>query len=133
MIVEYKKGQVLKLSNDFNVKDFHCHCSHPSCTFTYVDTDLVDYLQKKRDEIGMPIYLDCGFRCTLHNKEVGGKIGSQHLTGKAADITLGFVSDIVEMADKFDDSPGLGKYPTKKFLHVDQAYGPGGKKRRWIG
>lgn len=128
MIIEYKKGDRDKLSKDFNLSEFHCHCIYPDCEVTYVDSSLVTYLQRKRDELGLPLSLDCAFRCTRHNKDVGGKPGSIHLQGKAADITING-GDINSIADKFDDADGLGRYPTRHFIHVDVR----GYKARWVG
>lgn len=47
---------------------------------------LAENLQKIRDRIGMPITITSGYRSPRHNRNVGGKIRSMHLTGNAADI-----------------------------------------------
>ena len=52
------------LSNNFNLSEFHCKCKYESCTYTYLDTDLIDYLQSKRDLVGLPFTINSGFRCT---------------------------------------------------------------------
>lgn len=46
-------------------------------------------LQPIRDKLGEPIKITSGFRCKVLNDKVGGVKTSQHLTGDAADITLG--------------------------------------------
>lgn len=124
MIKEYSKNDNSKLSENFSLSEFHCHCSR--CKFTYLDSDLVDYLQEKRTYLNRSIHLNCGYRCSDHNKEVGGKSGSMHLVGKAADIVVPDMS-IDEMADVFSDANGLGIYKT--FIHVDVR----GYKSRWRG
>ena len=49
---------------------------------------LIDHiLQPARDRLGMPIYINSGYRSKALNKAVGGSAYSQHLTGEAADIT----------------------------------------------
>lgn len=128
MIKEYKKGVDEKLSEHFSSTEFDCHCSYPECKITYIDTDLVDYLEKKRAQFNEVIKLSNGFRCVRHNKEVGGKVGSFHIIGKAADIV--FVSrDITAAAYLFEDANGLGVYKNKHFIHVDVR----GYKAQWVG
>lgn len=45
-------------------------------------------LQPLRSELGIPIRVNSGYRCTLVNKLVGGSATSQHCLGEAADIEL---------------------------------------------
>lgn len=126
MIHEYQKGVKTEITENFDSTEFDCHCTYPDCQITYVDFDLVNWLQKKRDEWGKTILIDSGFRCTRHNRNVGGKKGSYHLIGKAADIkVLGMLPE--EVADACEDFHGLGRYPT--FTHVDVR----GYKSRWRG
>lgn len=49
-------------------------------------------LQRMRNELERPIKVTSGFRSQRLNKEVGGAIGSRHLRGMAADITIPGVS-----------------------------------------
>lgn len=42
-----------------------------------------------RSLYGKPIYVNSGFRCPTLNNVVGGARNSQHMEGKAADITAG--------------------------------------------
>lgn len=46
-------------------------------------------LQPLRDHVKQPIRVNSGFRSAEVNRVVGGVKNSQHLTGMAADITLG--------------------------------------------
>lgn len=126
MINEYKKGDQKKLSTNFSLSEMHCRCHYISCSVTYVDSTLIDYLEKKRGEIGKPIIINDAFRCARHNADVGGKPGSYHLIGKAADISVPG-EDMVKLADKFEDADGLGRYPGRHFLHCDVR----GYKSRW--
>ena len=51
---------------------------------------LVDnVLQPLRDMYGRPIVVNSGYRCPQLNKAIGGSKTSQHMLGKAADITAG--------------------------------------------
>jgi hypothetical protein len=47
---------------------------------------LVEKLERLRSFVRGPIVIRSGVRCTAHNKAVGGKPDSAHLTGEAADI-----------------------------------------------
>ena len=46
-------------------------------------------LDPLREAYGQPITVNSGYRCPALNKAVGGVKSSQHLTGEAADITVG--------------------------------------------
>jgi len=126
MIRQYIKGADIKLSPHFHLKEFDCHCTRKECTITYVDDELIHYLEKKRSIWHEPITVVSGFRCTDHNREVGGKPGSYHLTGKAADIRVLGVKP-GEVADACEDAGGLGRY--SNFTHCDLR----GYRARWWG
>lgn len=46
-------------------------------------------LDPAREMWGRPIRVTSGYRCTALNAAVGGSRNSQHITGRAADITVG--------------------------------------------
>ena len=53
-------------------------------------TKLIDnVLEPLRTAYRKPIYVNSGYRCEELNRLVGGAKNSQHMTGKAADITAG--------------------------------------------
>lgn len=127
MVKKYQKGTPEKLSSHFSTKEFDCHCQYPECTETLVDTDLVEALEILRSVTG-PITLDDGYRCSRHNREVGGKPGSYHMLGKAADIKTPFspstTANLAESVAAFLNG-GIGRYKT--FTHLDVR----GHKSRW--
>ena len=45
-------------------------------------------LEPVRQQLGLPIKVNSGYRCPLLNQMVGGVSTSQHLKGEAADITI---------------------------------------------
>jgi zinc D-Ala-D-Ala carboxypeptidase len=47
----------------------------------------INVLQPARDEFGKQIIVNSGFRCRELNTKIDGAVKSQHLEGKAADIT----------------------------------------------
>ena len=53
-------------------------------------TLLIDnVLDKIREAFGKPIKVNSGYRCEKLNQSIGGSKTSQHMQGKAADITIG--------------------------------------------
>jgi hypothetical protein len=118
----FTKGSKTRLSTNFNSTEFDCHGSG-CCTKTTIDTDLVEYLQKIREHFGKPITISSGYRCSTHNKNVGGSTGSRHAKGMAADIVVKDVAP-AEVA-KYCESIGIlgiGLYSTASdgyFVHID--------------
>jgi uncharacterized protein YcbK (DUF882 family) len=49
--------------------------------------ELAENLQKVRDFLAEPLHINSGYRSPSHNRAIGGVSSSQHLLGKAADIT----------------------------------------------
>ena len=47
---------------------------------------VLEMLEEARKRFGQPIHINSGFRSIKHNKKVGGKKSSSHLTGWAVDI-----------------------------------------------
>ena len=56
-------------------------------------------LDPVRSFYGKPIYVNSGFRCESLNRVIGGAKNSQHLEGKAADITTGNPKDNKKLWD----------------------------------
>jgi uncharacterized protein YcbK (DUF882 family) len=114
------------LSRDFSTREFTCHCGCGLAQMSYL---LIDALQELRDALGCPIYISSGYRCSAHNRRVGGSRNSQHMLGKAADIKvarypLPFIYTEVEKVALFKRG-GVGLY--QEFLHLDVR----GKRVRW--
>ena len=118
MIKEFKKGSKVKLSKSFSSGEFDCHCFYPECVSTLIDDYLILRLQKERDILKTPIVIDSGYRCQRHNREVGGKKGSYHLIGKAADIHVKGLT-VKQMLDIFEGFDGVGWYKGRHFIHCD--------------
>ena len=77
-----------------NVADLKGINNHPN-TFHKMNMEkLIDnVLDPLRARYGKPIYVNSGFRCATLNAAIGGAINSQHMYGKAADITAGNKSE----------------------------------------
>lgn len=114
----------MKLSKHFSKRELACPC----CGLYIPNTGLLMALEYVRHNIGQ-VTVTSSTRCEKHNKEVGGKVGSKHLKGEAADIQVkyGKPSSIHAFLDKSHLSGliGLGSYET--FTHIDVR----GSKARW--
>ena len=123
----YAKDGTKFLSKNFRVREFRCQDDTDPI---FIDSDLVDVLQKVRDHFGKAVTINSAFRTASHNKKVGGATYSQHLYGKAADIKVSGVaaSVVADFAETLMPSTGgIGRYST--FTHVDVRK----VKSRWNG
>tara|TARA_R110000822_G_scaffold207846_1_gene343813 strand:- start:1315 stop:1710 length:396 start_codon:yes stop_codon:yes gene_type:complete len=118
----------MKLTNNFSKSEFECNsgCEMPLDVLDNIKL-LAIQLQLIRDYLCKPIRINSAYRCESHNTAVGGSTRSQHLLGKAADITIDtFTPDEVsyiiedmlrnEILDNFYFG-GIGRYNT--FTHLD--------------
>ena len=123
----YAKDGTKFLSANFRVREFRCKDDTDPI---FIDSDLVDVLQKVRDHFGKAVTITSAFRTASHNKKVGGATYSQHLYGKAADIKVSCVapSKVAEYVETLmPNTGGIGRYST--FTHVDVR----ATKSRWNG
>lgn len=121
-MAEYKKGEAVKLSEDFNTIEFDCKGSG-CCSKTIISSKLVIYLQQIRDHFNAPITINSAYRCATHNANVGGAKGSKHTQGMAADISVKGVkpAEVAKYAESIGIL-GIGLYETAKdgyFVHID--------------
>ncbi len=93
---------------------------------------LANQLQRLRDELNRPVKVHSGYRSPEHNKKVGGVDDSEHLKGRAGDISVEGVSPkkVYETIEKLISSGdmlqgGLGLYDG--FVHYDFR----GNRARW--
>lgn len=70
---------------DFYDYEFDCKCG---CGLNNMDPVFLWKLQQARTEAQVSFTITSGCRCEKHNKAVGGKSSSEHLTGQAADILV---------------------------------------------
>lgn len=114
------------LSPHFTEWEFCCHhCGELPAEG--IDTDLLVVLEDVRTHFGgKPVTVNSGYRCPDHNASVGGVEDSQHVEGKAADITVADTSptEVHAYLDSRHEG-GLGLYST--FVHIDVR----GYRARW--
>ncbi len=123
------------MTKNFKIKEFECKggCDMPLEVYENI-IKLASQLQFLRDYTGRPITINSAYRCPEHNAKVGGSKTSQHLLGKAADITIqslkpievyALIEDLIDMGHMLQG--GLGLYDT--FVHYDIRK----TKARWNG
>lgn len=107
----------MQISKHFKRSEFGCGCS---CGYNTVDAELITILEDVRRHFKKPVRINSGCRCGQHNWAVGGSKSSQHLLGRAADITVKDVPPIVVynyLSKKYPDDYGMGSY--EDFTHID--------------
>jgi len=124
-----------KLTENFSLEEFNCKDGNevPEHLIPNIK-ELAKNLQILRDELKCAIHINSGFRTPEYNLKIGGVKSSQHLLGKAADITARNYSP-EEVANKIEglisegkmQDGGLGRY--KGFTHYDVR----GNHARWEG
>lgn len=123
----YKKGKAIRLTKHFKTTEFDCK-GKGCCNTTIINAQLVTLLEKLRNHFNKPVYINSGYRCTKHNKAVGGASNSQHTHGKAVDIVVKGVNveSVAAYAEKIGFK-GIGRYSS--FTHVDTR----NKRAHWRG
>lgn len=115
----------MKLTKNFNKSEFDSKdgSEMPEDVLENV-VKLANQLQYVRDYLNKPIKVNSGYRSAEHNKSIGGAKNSQHILGKAADITVKgiptttlyfLIEDIISKGEILQG--GLGLYNT--FVHYD--------------
>lgn len=106
-----------QLSPHFNEDEFLCR--HCGAGVGKIDPRLISLLEEVRRAFGRPIRIASGYRCIVHNSDVGGAPQSAHLTGEAADIFCVFAGDRFQILDALFNigahRVGIGA----SFIHVD--------------
>ena len=101
----------------FDEDEFLCPCCGrlPS---SGINPRLLEVLDKVREAIGQPLIVSSGYRCPIHNDDVGGVINSQHCIGNAADVYAEGVTPL-KLAALAEDAgaDGIGIYDD--FCHID--------------
>lgn len=73
-------------TKNFNFDEFACH-NCPCGGENKIKNALIRLVQKIRDEVGKPVYIESGYRCKLKNSRLSNAVpNSGHLTGEAADV-----------------------------------------------
>lgn len=117
----WKKGDEIKLSDSFGSTEFSCQCTHSDCVDQKVSKELIEKLQKVRDDLGEALMITSGFRCHKHQLDLSSygfetaKSISQHELGNAADIKASSFDKLIKLIENEFQAIGY----SKRFLHVD--------------
>ena len=84
-VKEYKFNSKEQLSAHFNISEFKCKCG--GTHNIKIDTDLILMLEKLFSKLNCSkIIVNSGYRCSTHDRNVGGNGYGQHTKGTAADV-----------------------------------------------
>lgn len=111
------------LTKNFFRREYACQGTHCCGHSAPISIILVKKIQKLRQLLDVPLIIVSGFRCIIHNTEIGGVEDSEHTKGNAADILI-TTDDMYQVAKTLNIFGGIGRYDT--FIHLDI-----GKKRDW--
>ena len=119
----------MRLSEHFDSSEFACHCG---CSWgnrgADIDPRLIKILEEIRHRLGdIPLEINSGVRCPVHNMNVGGVPDSQHVKCTAADVACPMGIDSITLAYLAEDcgADGIGVY--SDFVHIDTR----GWEARW--
>lgn len=96
----------------------------------------MDALQLLRNTLRKPLIINSAYRSPEYNKQVGGAKNSQHMRGKAFDISMVnhdvelFMEIVENLIDPETNKPyfnGIGYYEKYNMVHIDTR----DKKARW--
>jgi subtilisin family serine protease len=88
--------------------------------YARISPELVERLQELRERLGAPITITSGYRYPALNDDVDGANSSQHMAGRAADISSGAATplELARLAlEVFDCEMGIGL--GRNIIHVD--------------
>lgn len=83
------RGVDVQLSKNLWAHEIHCQ-GNGCCRESVISKQMVEMFQLIRDDYGDSIEIaqagGSGYRCSIHNSEVGGAYASLHMTGNALDL-----------------------------------------------
>ena len=109
-------------TKNFKVSEFACkHCGENK-----IDQRVINMAQEIRDFLGVPVRVNSGYRCEVHNTKVGGVKGSKHTKGLACDLSCSkggkalfdAVHSLREQGRLIDLNYCI-YYKAKNFIHID--------------
>jgi|TARA_Y100000310_G_scaffold343106_2_gene449224 uncharacterized protein YcbK (DUF882 family) len=117
---------------NFTMTEFACPC----CDSNMQMPSFIERLQLLRTSYGKSITVNSGYRCEVHNREVGGVANSAHLQGHAVDFTVpgGDVYQIIKLAYR-DGFTGIGvrAHGDRRMVHLDDLlYGEWAHRRPYF-
>lgn len=99
----------------------------PCCGKFNMPKEMLDFIERVRNNYGRPMKINSAVRCPMHNAKVKGKPSSAHLLGLAIDVhcvDARFRKELI-VAATLAGVKGLGL--AKTFLHLDLMVRPEGE------
>ena len=121
-LLRFERGESSRASASFDSTEFDCNCKYENCTYTVIDTELLEKLERVRGILGKPVHILSGYRCAAYQLELGNRglsaaKTSQHCLGRAADIKVSV--HIEELIDAAETVGFLAIGVAKRWIHVD--------------
>jgi hypothetical protein len=113
----------MKITKNFSDSELKCKGGKRCCGgLVKYDPALAQVAQEIRDDLGVAVNVNSGYRCPKHNAAVGGSKGSDHMRGRAMDLSspAGYVALLGAAKKALIGKPEfyLLLYPAKKFVHL---------------
>ncbi len=115
------------LTQHFSRKEFACKGDNCCDGSAPISKMLVFIAEEIRLAVGASMTPTCGYRCLVHNREVGSKDTSQHPIGNAADFpapkgyTLDEFYQVCDhvLRDNLSNGGGCAIYKDRGIVHID--------------
>lgn len=110
----------------FPPHELMCHCGLCDSYGNEMNSEFMGKLIKLRKECEFPFIVTSAYRCSQHNEDVGGSLSSQHLYGKAVDISIrgNKAYTIIKLAEEYGmKGVGISQIGSKRFVHLDDRTG----------
>ena len=112
-------------TRSFSTSELRCKCKQCNGNVpNKCDVDALAALQRIRDSVGFPIYLNSAYRCEHHPAESKKDRPGQHFKGCAFDISISPGSKRMAILDAAFDAGVRGVGWSESFLHLDWRSGP---------
>jgi len=128
----WDKGVVAKLSPHFSTREMTCRCKFPECKEQRISKDLIERIEKIREEIGNPLIITSAYRCAAHQNYLRAS-GANTIVAKKSTHEAGDAVDAAPKSGEWDTFQSVcEKHFTSigvsnSFLHLDTRPGV----RRW--
>lgn len=103
----------------FTNAELECKGQNCDCEYPGMSNQVMAIANDLRNKFG-PLVVTSGYRCPIHNQEVGGSSSSYHVRGRAIDLksTDASSTDLYRyLTTKYVGMYGFGRYKT--FVHID--------------
>ena len=107
------RGVDVQLSKNLWAHEIHCQGTG-CCRESIISKQMVEMFQLIRDDYGDSIEIaqagGSGYRCSIHNSEVGGAYASLHMTGNALDLHCRDKNKLLAVVNRHITDGEIGVY-----------------------